>query len=63
MFHDFGHLFILTFLAVTDFREPIVTQYTKNATLQQQVPVKEETEKTLRYLILLITTCFELNLS
>lgn len=52
MFHDFGHLFILAFLAVTDFREPIVTQYTKNATLQQQVPVKEETEKTLRYLIL-----------
>lgn len=52
MFHDFGHLFIWDFQAVTDFLEPIVTQYTKNATLQQQVPVKEETKRTLRYLIL-----------
>lgn len=41
-FHDFGHL--LAF-AVIDFLEPKVTQHTKDATLQQQVPVKEETER------------------
>jgi len=42
--HDFGHLFgFIPFINL----EPIVTQHNKNATLQQQVPVKEETERLL----------------